>query len=404
MNINVDPSFFQRHEDSAHVTPQVNSNKDLESIRKKETDVTIEGDIFTYSGVSFAPMTTEELINEKIDMKSLNLKSTTTSEKTIDDRIIIAFRDPNDPKNIIAYKLDSEIVDELKASFSTTDFFQREDGILRLNAEAEAYVAGWVQDIKENRGYEKADANGNGFIEENEQGELNIGFDHHSDYDYLGEKIVSAHTAVGGKTYQKFSHTGDSVGTTTPLVNQALKFENTIEKELSHTIKLDKDKDGTIALKEGLEDFTSSEQSVEELVASKTKINHDAWVTNSDIVLDLQKIETRDIATQDISDKDLSRRYGVTGVNGERIMNMTMDEMKDFLGEDFAKNSKYDLETIIDSLGIIALTFNERQKQFEHENVEIPPLELAPFNGLNFIDVKLTENDKNIFKDLDITV
>ena len=304
MNIQVDPSYFQRHEDSAHITPQINSNKDLENIRKKETEVTIEGDIFTYSGVSFVPMTQDELMNEKIDIKSLNLKSTTTSANPTDDRIVIAFRDPSDPEEIIAYKLDKEMVDELKTSFSSDNFFQREDGILRLSAEVEAYIAGWVQDIKVNRGYEKADMNGNGFIEENEQGDLTVAFDHHTDYDYLGEKIVSAHTAVGAKKYQTYFDAHESLGKSNILNTPSLKFEDTIEKELSHTIKLDKDKDGIITLKEGLEDFTPKNKTVEKFLVEQTKKDHDKWVFQTDKKLDLRNIGTRDITGGEIVSRE----------------------------------------------------------------------------------------------------
>lgn len=304
MNIHVDPSLFQKNESSSRVSPQVNTYGDLQSIQKKETEVSVKGDVFTYSGVSFTPMTQEDLINEKIDIKSLNLSSSTTSQNTTDDRIVVAFRDPSDSEKIIAYKLDKETMDELKTSFSNDNFFQREDGILRLNAEAEAYVAGWVQDIKVNRGYEKADINGNGFIEEDEQGELNIGFEHQTDYDYLGEKIVSVRASVGAKQYEKYFNTDDNFNRTNILNNQALEFENTIEKELSHTIKLDKDKDGTITLKEGLEEFTSKDKTVESLLAKKAKHNHDAWVSLSKKVLDMQKIETRDIPRREIVSRE----------------------------------------------------------------------------------------------------
>ena len=299
-NVQIDPALFQQVDKQESIAPQVYSQDDLDYLRKKETEVSIKGDIFTYSGVNFKPLTQEELLNEKIDIKSLDLKSMTTSKETVDYRTIIAFRDPSDPEKIIAYKLDKEIVDELKESFSADNFFQREDGILRLNTEAEAYIAGWVQDIKINRGYENADANGNGYIEDDEKGELNVGFDHNTDYDYLGEKIVSAHTAVGARKYQKYSDTQDYLNPTNILHNQSLKFKDTIEKELSHTLKLDKDKDGTITLKEGLEDFTHSNNNVENYLVEKVKSNHNTWVRDFDIVLDPNAIATRDISTLEI--------------------------------------------------------------------------------------------------------
>ncbi|MFT5661738.1 MAG: hypothetical protein ACI9TV_002385 [Sulfurimonas sp.] len=317
MSIDIDPYYFQKHDDSVYITPQVYSNKDLESIRKKETEIRVKGDIFIYSGVNFSPMTRDELINEKIDMKSLKLTSTTTSEKITDDRIVIAFRDPSNPKNIIAYKLDEEIIDELKSSFSSDNFFQREDGILRLNSKAEAYVAGWVQDIKVNRGYEKADVNGNGYIEKDEQDELNVSFERSTDYTYLGEKIVTANTAIGAKTYQKYGYTNNALDKANILNTSSLMFENTIEKELSHTLQLDKDKDGTITLREGLEDFTPPDISVDTALTRKVKINHDRWVFDNDIVLDHTKVESREIYDSEINKPPDELTEAMLNANGK---------------------------------------------------------------------------------------
>ena len=67
MNINVDPSLFQKNESLSRVSPEVNTYGGLQSIQKRETEVSIKGDIFTYSGVNFTPMTQEDLINEKIE-------------------------------------------------------------------------------------------------------------------------------------------------------------------------------------------------------------------------------------------------------------------------------------------------------------------------------------------------
>jgi len=301
MSIQVDLSSLNHHTDTAHATTKVNSESELEDIRTRDTKVIVEGDIFTYRGVSFKPMSQDELLAEKIDIKSLHLTQVTSSNKPKDDRVIVAFRDPSDPENIIAYKLDKEIVAELKNSFANSDFFQREDGILRLNAKAEAYIAGWLLDIKENRGYEKADINADGIVDQHESNNLNVGFDHSTDYEYLASKIVTAHSFVGNRTYQKFSDTSDRFSLTGVLSNQALNFKNTIEKELSYTIKLDKDKNGTITLKEGMVDFTPKDKSVENHLVDKIQRAHDTWVRHFDIVLDTKNIMARDISVREIT-------------------------------------------------------------------------------------------------------
>ena len=308
MSIDINPSLFRNDSNVEHVIPKISSENELEDIRNRETKVEIEGDIFTYSGVNFKPMSKKELLNEEIDIESLNLTTSTSTQNKTDNRVIVAFRDPEDSQKIIAYKLDKKIVDELKESFSSDNFFQREDGILRLNDTAEAYVAGWLLDIKENRGYEKADVNGNGFIDKNEEGNLNIGFDHNTKYNYLGDKIDYIQASVGEKKYQKYSDTNDGRRSSmdssyTPkdiLDYQSLKFKNSIEKELSHTLELDKDKDGTITLKEGQADFTPKGENTESFLIEKVKWNHDRWVEHSNIILDWENLKTREVPTMDI--------------------------------------------------------------------------------------------------------
>lgn len=73
------------------------------------------------------------------------------------------------------------------------------------------------------------------------------------------------------------------------------------------------------------------------------------------------------------------RPYSVHGIDGEVIRGMSMEEMKDFLGKDYAKNAVLDIETIIKKTGVFIVDFNERQKQFPHEMGEpIKTLTLDP--------------------------
>ncbi|MFT5660436.1 MAG: hypothetical protein ACI9TV_001077 [Sulfurimonas sp.] len=79
-----------------------------------------------------------------------------------------------------------------------------------------------------------------------------------------------------------------------------------------------------------------------------------------------------------VSRLDAERRYMVTGIDGEYIDGMNLAEMKEFLGEDYAKNAVLDLESIIEETGIFMIRFNERQKKYPHEMREpyrLPTLE-----------------------------
>jgi len=81
----------------------------------------------------------------------------------------------------------------------------------------------------------------------------------------------------------------------------------------------------------------------------------------------------------DLYSIDIDRPYRVQGIDGELIRGMNMAEMKDFLGEDYAKNAVLDIESIIKNIGVFIIDFNERQKQFPHEMGEpIRTLTLDP--------------------------
>ena len=305
MPIQIDPNMFSEslfQNTPSHVKAKVLTNQERETLLKAKPEVLIEGDLFTYGGVNFKKLSKEDLQNEKIDVTKLNLTQSFTTQEREDKRVIIAFRDPQNPLEVIAYKLDREIIAELKKNFSKGDFFQREDGILRLNGAAEKYIAGWVLDIKKNRGYEDADANGDGLIDSDEKGNLKIGFTQQSDYSYIAKDVVHAKSRVD-TTYTKLSEltTNDEVQT---LYNrQALHFQNSVEKELAHTIKLDADKDGTLTLEEGLEDFILPETDVASTFLTQIKTEHSAWVQKLRLKLDANLLQTRELVPKDLEEK-----------------------------------------------------------------------------------------------------
>ncbi|HEX5329674.1 hypothetical protein, partial [Sulfuricurvum sp.] len=150
-------------------------------------------------------------------------------------------------------------------------FFERSDGVLRLNGKAENFVAGWMQNIRADRSYDKADADRNGKIEGDEAKDLTIAFERQRDYDYIGKKLVQVN-AVMGANYQSLGRSADAhnlfatdkeksedkeKGYTYQrniTTSQYTKFENSVEKELDHTLQMDANLDGTVTLAEGLSD------------------------------------------------------------------------------------------------------------------------------------------------------
>lgn len=58
--------------------------------------------------------------------------------------------------------LTKDNIARLREKFSADDFYQRSDGALRLSGKAESYVGGWLSELLENMGADKADINGDG--------------------------------------------------------------------------------------------------------------------------------------------------------------------------------------------------------------------------------------------------
>ncbi|TLD82902.1 hypothetical protein LS70_006315 [Helicobacter sp. MIT 11-5569] len=75
--------------------------------------------------------------------------------------------------------LTKENIARLKEKFDTNNFYQREDGALRLSGKAEAYVGGWVSEFLENMGADKADIDGDGKFSNQERTLILNGYTYH---------------------------------------------------------------------------------------------------------------------------------------------------------------------------------------------------------------------------------
>lgn len=65
----------------------------------------------------------------------------------------------------ISLKVSDEAIKSLKNRFGDGNFISLKDGSTALTGNAAAFVDGWYKDITQNRGFAKADADGNGKIE-----------------------------------------------------------------------------------------------------------------------------------------------------------------------------------------------------------------------------------------------
>ena len=307
MSIQIDPSHFTQ----THTTfaPKVLSTKEKQDLNENPTTVALEGDIYSANRVSFHAMNINDLKQEEIIVDPDKQTRITTSQDRTDSRVLVAFRNPEDTDAVLTLKLEPEALQKLQKGFSNEDFFQRDDGILRLNGEVEEYVASWYNDISDHRGYNKADINGNGKIDSDEEANLKVGYNKQYAYDYLDEKVVSIHSNVT-QSYTRYGDTMEyknkeaGLGSMGFLRGQSLNFEDSIEKELSHTIMMDKNSDGNISMQEGLEDKKVSDLGLNQYLIDKTKQDHMKWLDKIDHTHDKERINARDISLPEIKTKE----------------------------------------------------------------------------------------------------
>lgn len=272
MGISISPSAFHNVPYQTQ-TPKVHTFEELQHLKKEPTKVAAEGDVYHSSAIDFKKLSLDELRNEKFTVDTSKHTYTTHSDGSTDDMTqLVAIRDPKGSGEILTFDLSKKTIDNLKKKFGDSDnFFERNDGVLRLNGNVENFVAGWMQDIRQNRNYDKADADGNGRIEGDEAQALTIAFERQSDYDYIGEKLVQINLGMGA-THQSLGNSSDAYhlfetekekaedkaqGYTykrNAVFSQYTKFENTVEKELDHTLQMDANLDGTVTLDESLSD------------------------------------------------------------------------------------------------------------------------------------------------------
>jgi hypothetical protein len=260
MGISISPSTF-RNEPYQPQTPKVHTFEELQQLKKEPTKVTVEGDVYHSSATNFEKLTLDELQSEKFAVDTSKHTYTTHSDGSTDDMTqLVAIRDPMGTGKVLTFDLSKKTIDNLKEKFGdSNNFFERSDGVLRLNGKAENFVAGWMQNIRVDRSYDKADADRNGKIDGDEAKDLTIAFERQRDYDYIGKKLVQVN-AVMGANYQSLGRTPDAhhlfetdnTYRRNITTSQYTKFENTVEKELDHTLQMDTNLDGTVTLAEGL--------------------------------------------------------------------------------------------------------------------------------------------------------
>ena len=157
--------------------------------------------------------------------------------------------------------LSDENLEKLQRVFGKQDFFTKSDGSQILSGKAESFVAGWFGDIAYKRGYASSDANGDGYLSQDELANTNSGFTAHGMY-YIGLKVAAVDST---ETYMKYSSDFQDKHKT---MSSAGKYaSDSIEKELNKTIQNDKNSDGKIAYGE-IMDKNEHEQDVTDIITA----------------------------------------------------------------------------------------------------------------------------------------
>ena len=146
----------------------------------------------------------------------------------IEDSVVVMFNDPKTNQRI-TLNLSNDNLNRLKGQFGADSFYAREDGVIRLNGKAEAFVSGWFGDIAYQQDYVGADKDGSGRITGSEAQDIKTAFVTFV-YDETSATDVAVDRYVKGMK-------GMDIG--------KKEFE-TIEEQLNSFLEMDKNFDGNI--------------------------------------------------------------------------------------------------------------------------------------------------------------
>lgn len=221
-------------------------------------DITLSGTAFTSYEVEAQNKSKEELENEYMSFDDTLKKTNETQNVTYqttnenENSTNIVFRDPTNG-NFVQVALDNSTIDKLKKGFEEEGFHENEDGSIRLNADAEAFVAGWFADIAYNREFLSADANNDGKLSEEEY--LNT-------YNTFGIKGVDSFSKDGISTKESVSSTYGKMDDIKDYLYRTNTHVKSLDDELNHTLNIDTNLDGKVSLEEAYKGDGTVEEKV----------------------------------------------------------------------------------------------------------------------------------------------
>lgn len=201
----------------------------------------ISGTAFRAVSTETIDRTNDELKNEQIIVKATKETASNVGYMTTEKSNLVAFNDPVSGE-LAVVSLNSSTMDKLKAHFGENDFYEREDGITRLDNKAESFVSGWFGDIAYKREFMSADQNQDGKVDSNEYLNTRNEFDGHGEL--YGSGAVKE---VIDKNYVKISENGSKI---VRYNRDEYERPTSIDEELNTTLKIDKNFDNIMTLRE----------------------------------------------------------------------------------------------------------------------------------------------------------
>lgn len=286
---------------------------------------------FSITGIAFRAVSAEtidrtnnELKNEQIIVKTTKETASNVGYMTTEKNNLVAFNDPVSGE-LAVISLNSSTMDKLKAHFGTNDFYEREDGITRLDNKAEAFVSGWFGDIAYNREFLSADQNQDGKLDSDEYLNTRNEFIGHAEESFLNGTVIQSHETVD-ENYQKVSSSGLKVKGSVSYIANKDNTPSSLDDELNDTLTNDKNFDSLISLREsyGKSSSMTDEKMIKKHIEDYRKTHKDYGYE-----------EGSEIRQQEAENEEKKRREALIKLmqNGGDVLKLSAEERSLLAGE-----------------------------------------------------------------------
>ncbi|MFQ6342226.1 hypothetical protein [Campylobacter sp. VTCC 70190] len=261
--------------------------------------------------------------------------------------IRVIFQDEQS-SNFVSLNLSKTNFTRILKHFNQVDnYFLREDGTIRLNAQAQNFVAGWFKNIAYDLNYLKADADKNGLIQGKENEKLYL----YDDISYTPDNSKGGPNELVRQIYLRGG------GSKSPVDDEQ---ERDLESALNAVLSFDKNTDGRISI---LELEGSKEQ-----ILAKAELLFDTSSSISQEILEKLKRRAKEVENANdeaqsendsVNIKEKALEQGLSALNMQELLKLKEkypDEYENLKQKDLqnlSQNLSQDLLSQYQSLKII---------------------------------------------------